>query len=212
MARLPSAVGWGAALMLAACAGQTRFVETWRGPDAEPQVVQRGDTVVALVLGPDESAQRSAELALTGELSRRGMSAVRGHTLVAGDEAEDPARALPRIKECGATAVIVMRTLGVHTEARDVRPVFIGPGADTGGIRSGFGPYYLHGRGKGGPGEDDQMVRVETLLFDLRRDMLLWTGKSETTGSRALSALMGDLIDAVAAEMARQGVIPPLKS
>jgi hypothetical protein len=213
MLRLRVALSCAAAVFLAACAGQTRFVQTWKDPGSEPQLVQPGDTVVALVVGPDASTQQAVETALVLELSRHGMSALAGHALVTAEEALAPELALPRLKERGAAAVVLVRTLGVHTEARDGRPVFIGPAVDMGSVRGGIGPYYLHGRGPAGPGDvADRIVRVETLLFDLKRDTLLWAGKSETSGSSALPSLMGDLLDAVGAEMARQGVIPPLKS
>jgi hypothetical protein len=213
MLRRSFALGCCAGLVLAACTGQTHFVQTWKDPGAEPQIVRRGDTVVALVLGPDPSTQQAVEQALVVELSRHGMSALPGHALVTAEEALAPELALPRLKEGGAAAVVLVRTLGVHTEARDGRPVFIGPAVNLGGVRGGFGPYYLHGRGPAGPDDAaDRIVRVETLLFDLKRDTLLWAGKSETNGSSPLRALMGDLLVAVGAEMARQGVIPPLKS
>jgi hypothetical protein len=210
----------GAAVVLAACAGQTgssagetHFVQTWKDPGSEPQVFQPGDNVVALVLGLDASTQQAVELALVVELSRHGVSALPGHALITAEEALAPELALPRLKERGAAAVVLVRTLGVHTEGRDRQPVFVGPAVGLGSVRGGFGPYYLHGRGPAGPNDAaDRTVRVETLLFDLKRDALLWAGKSETSGSRALPSLMGDLLNAVGAEMARQGVIPPLKS
>jgi hypothetical protein len=213
MLRLPLVLGCCAVLVVAGCAGHTRFVQTWKDPGGEPQIVQRGDTIVALVLGPDASTQSSVEMALVVELSRHGMIPVAGHTLVTAEEALAPELALPRLKATGAAAVVLVRTLGVHTEARDARPVFVGPAVDLGGVRGGIGPYYLHGRGPAGPNDTaDRLVRVETLLFDLRGDTLLWAGKSETSGSAGVLSLMGDLLDAVGAEMARQGVIPPPKS
>ena len=55
----------------------------------------------------------------------------------------------------------------------------------------------------------DTVVRVETLVFDLRQNKLLWAGTSETTNPERLDLFMKDLVKAAGAQMRRVGVIAP---
>jgi GTP cyclohydrolase I len=50
-------------------------------------------------------------------------------------------------------------------------------------------------------------VRVETLVFDLKQNKLVWAGQSETTNPDRLDQFMRDLVKAVGDDMRRKGVI-----
>ena len=53
----------------------------------------------------------------------------------------------------------------------------------------------------------DTVVRVETLVFDLKQNKLVCAGQSETTNPEALHQFMRDLVKAIGADMRRKGVI-----
>ena len=74
----------------------------------------------------------------------------------------------------------------------------------------GWGPYYGYGWSAAySPGYvvTDTIVRVETLVFDLKQNKLVWAGQSETTNPENLHQFMRDLVKAVGADMRRKGVI-----
>ena len=52
----------------------------------------------------------------------------------------------------------------------------------------------------------DTIVRVETLIYDLRADKLIWAGMSESTNPDSVESLI-KLTSAAAAEMKKQGLI-----
>ena len=200
--------GSAAVVLLAfvACAGGTKFVNTWKAPDAAPLSVKPGDLVIAMVMSKQETTRRTGEDFLSEELRQRGLRPIPSFTLIPTDQVGDREKAAAAIQESGAAALFVLRPIAVSKEQTYVPPTYTGPGGPYGG----WGPYYGYGWGAAySPGYvvTDTIVRVETLVFDLRQNKLLWAGTSETTNPERLDLFMKDLVKAAAAEMRRVGVI-----
>ena len=196
-----------ALLALAACAGGTKFVNTWKAPDAAPLSVKQGDLVIAMVISKEETQRRTGEDFLSEELRQRGLRPIPSFTLIPTDQVGDREKAAAAIQESGAAALFVLRPIAVNKEQTYVPPTYMG-----GPYGGGWGPYYGYGWGAAySPGYvvTDTVVRVETLVFDLRQNKLLWAGTSETTNPERLDLFMKDLVKAAGAEMRRVGVIAP---
>jgi len=198
-----------------ACAGNpTQILNPWKDPTAQPLTVKAGDTVVAMVISRIESNRRAGETALAAELERHGVKAVPSYTLVPTEEVNNKDAALARIRQTGAAAVVVMRPVRRSQQTTFVPPTYMGPGP-YGGPYGAWGPYYGYGWSAAySPGYvvTDEIVQIEILVFDLRQDKLVWAGMSQTTNPPALEAFMRDLVSAAGDEMARMGVIAPLKN
>jgi hypothetical protein len=75
-----------------------------------------------------------------------------------------------------------------------------------------FGPYWGYGWGavyQPGYLQSDTVVSVETLVYSLTRDKLLWASTSRTTDPRGLDNLVTEVANATAKEMIRQGLLAP---
>ena len=55
--------------------------------------------------------------------------------------------------------------------------------------------------------QTDTLVSVETLIFDLSRDKLVWVATSRTTNPSNVQGLVRDLSRAAASQLRRQGLI-----
>jgi hypothetical protein len=199
-------------LGLTGCA-TTKFTNTWKAPDAGPLSVKKGDLVVAMVISKVETMRRSGEDALAEELQKRGLRPIPSFTLIPLDQVENREKALAAVRESGAVAVIAMRPIAVDKEQTYVPPTYMGPGMGPAPYGA-WGPYYSYGWSAAySPGyvATNTYVRVETLVFDLRQDKLLWAGQSETTNPERLDLFIAELVQAAAAEMTRVGVIAPEK-
>ena len=190
---------------LLACSTGTVFKNTWKDPDAAPLSVKQGDLVIAMVMSKEETTRRSGEDFLSDELRARGLRPIPSFTLIPTDQVDDRAKASAAIKDSGASAVFVLRPIAVNNEQTYVPPTYMG-----GGPYGGFGPYYGYGWGAAySPGYvvTDTIVRVETLVFDLKQNKLVWAGQSETTNPDNLGQFMRDLVKAVGADMRKKGLI-----
>jgi hypothetical protein len=85
----------------------------------------------------------------------------------------------------------------------------------------GYAPYYRHfssywGFGWGAPYAPAEVtttteLRIETLVYSLTRDELLWAGTSRTSDPGKISTLIDEVADSAAKEMTKQGVLKPTK-
>lgn len=193
---------YGAALCLSAC-GSTTFTSTWKAPDAQ-RVDPAGKSIAALVIYSDKKRRRDAEVYLTHELTIRGARGVAAYTLIGLDQPSvDYARA--RFKEAGVEGVVVMRVVG-HDQT-----VIVDPGGFSGSAYSSFGSYYSsYGVGvtySTGSVQTDTVVTLETLIYSLNQDKLLWAGTSRTSNPEGLQSLITEVADAVASQVAKQGLV-----
>jgi hypothetical protein len=193
-----------ALLVLAACS-TTTFTSTWKAPGAEG-IAPAGKTIAALVIASDPATRKSAEVYLANDLTIRGARAVAAYTLLGTDHGNgDYARS--RLREAGVDGVVVMRPV-----SKDQRVTYT-PGVTSstfGSYYGGFGSYYGYGwrTTVSAPSvRTDTVVAVETLIYSLRDDKLLWAGTSHTTNPDNLSQLVTEVADAVARQAASQGLI-----
>jgi hypothetical protein len=193
---------WVGALCLSGCSSTT-FTSTWKAPDAQ-RVDPVGKSIAALVISSDKKQRRDAEVYLTHELTIRGARSVAAYTLIGLDQPNvDYARA--RFKEAGVEGVVVMRVVG-----HDQR-VIVDPGGFSGTAYSSFGSYYSsYGVGVSystGSVQTDTVVMIETLIYSLNQDKLLWAGTSRTSNPEGVQSLIAEVADAVARQVVKQGLV-----
>jgi hypothetical protein len=201
-----------AAVSLAACAASTKFSSTWKAPDVQGVSFQ-GQKVAALVFSSEESTRLGAEGELARELTRRGVNGIPAYNLLPPNQTKgmDKEKAKALFTAAGIQGVVVMRALGAEKEIS----------SSAGGVYSPYGaPYYGSFWGGGGywgygwgavydPGylRTDTIVNVETLVYDLKADKLIWAGKSQTTNPERVDTMIKELVASAAAEMKKQGLI-----
>jgi hypothetical protein len=193
---------YGAALCLGAC-GSTTFISTWKAPDAQ-RVNPAGKTIAALVISGDKSRRRDAEVYLAHELTIRGANGVAAFTLTGFDRPTlDYTR--ERFKAAGVDGVVVMRLVG-HEQT-----VIVDPGGFSGSAYGSFGSYYSsYGVAmtySTGSVQTDTEVSIETLIYSLNPDKLLWAGTSRTSNPEGLQGLVTEVADAVSREVVKQGLV-----
>ena len=195
-------------LLLAACANSTTLTSTWKSPEAAA-VSPVGQTVVAVFLSRDEGRRRPAEDTMVADLNARGARAIPGYTIFPtppSAQAVNSNEARAKFTQAGANAVVMMRVV-----SKDQRITFT-PGTVWPGPYGGFGPYWGTGWGPGpmySPGSvtTDTDVSVETLVYAVKSDKLLWASTSRTTNPNNLTSLINEVAGATAQEMARQGFL-----
>ena|SRR5215469_1231154 len=191
-----------ALVCLAACA-TTTFTSTWKAPDVQA-VNPAGKTVAAVFISKDESKRRAGEDALAGALSARGAHGVPAYTILPAEASMDSEAARAKLKEAGANGVVVMRLVGKDQQIT-YTPGYAGPS-----YYGGFGPYWGYGWGtvyEPGYLQTDTLVSVETLVYSLDRDKLLWASQSRTTNPNNINALVREVSDVTADEMMKQGLL-----
>jgi hypothetical protein len=197
-----------ATLPFAAACATTSFVSTWKAPDAQP-LRPEGSRVVAVVMNRNEAARRAAEDALARELTRRGAEGIASYTLIADATPGNEAEARAAFEKAGATGVVVMRPTGTRQELS----VYRSGGAYAAPYYRGFwaGGYYGYGWGSAWPATTEvrtsTIVSIETLVYSLGQNKLVWAGQSQTTDPSELDGLVRSIVAAAANELRKEGLL-----
>lgn len=194
------------AATLAGCA-TTTYTSSWKAPDAQPVGKLTGQKVVAVVVAKNTAVRRAAEDSLAAVLNANGAQGVPSYTLVPEDAVGDEARAKAAIEGSGAAAVVVMRPVAKDKELRATSStMYMGP---TYGPY--WGGYYRYGWGAAwAPAPDirtDTIVTVETLVYSLKQNKLVWAGESRTTNPSQVDAFVRELAAGAAKEMKKLGLL-----
>ena len=202
--RMSLALSAAMALSVAGCASTT-FQSTWKAPDAAP-LGFKGKKVVAMVVVPDTATRRGAEEELARELTRRGCEGLTSSALIPENEIKDKDKVKSRLEKAEVAGVVVMQVTGKEKELTASGPTYMGP--SYGGFYGGW-----YGWGWGMPAYSpgyittDTLVYVETLVYSLKQDKLVWAGKSKTTNPSRVDAMVKEIVAGVAADMEKAGLI-----
>ena len=193
----PASLAIAAALILSACS--QGLVASWKAPNAAP-FQMNGEKVAAVVMAEDESLRRAAEDALARELSSRGAVGIPMYTLLPHAGPNDEPAAKAAAERAGIVGLVVMRPVRVDKEISS-SPSSFSPGF--------WGSYYGYGWGAsyGGEIRTDTIVTIETLVYSLAQNQLVWGGQSKTTNPANVRRVIEDTAKRVADELVRQGLL-----
>jgi len=195
-----------AATLAAAACTSTTFQSTWKAPGAGP-LNFKGKKVAALVISKEEGVRYGAEDALAQEITRQGAVGVAAYGLIPKELTRDKEKAKEFLAKAGVAGVVAMRAVGKDQQISSSPASYYG------------GPYYAtfwgggyYGWGWGGvydPGyvRTDTIVYVETLVYSLEQDKLVWAGRSQTTNPSKVGDFIKELTAKAAGEMKKQGLI-----
>jgi hypothetical protein len=195
------------AVALSAC-GSTTFNSTWKAPDAQPIKIEPGEKVLAMVISPNQATRRASEAALAAEISRKsGADVIPSYTIVPDDAVKNVSEAKPYIEKSGCELAVIMRVTGKDKELSGSGPMY---GPAWGGYGGFYGGFYGWGWGAAySPGylQTDTIVHVETLVYNLKTDKLIWAGESQTMNPSKAEGMIKELMDEAANEMRKDGLI-----
>jgi hypothetical protein len=178
----------------------TQFKSTWKDPTAQP-VTLHGQKVAAFVITPVESLRRASEDILARELSARGVQGIPGYQLTGAQPVRDSETLRRTLEQAGVEGSVIMRVVDRRQELNYV------PGGPSYGTMWG---YWDYGWGMAsGPGylQTDTIVSIETLVYSIPQDKLLWGGVSETTNPSNLDAFIKEIVKAAGEEIRRAGLV-----
>src|SRR4029453_6915078 len=174
-----------AAVTLAACA-TTSLQSTWKNPDAAPLNL-KGKKVVALVVIDEEALRYAAEDEAAREIPAHGGGGVPAYTLLPQAQIRDKERARAIFEKEGIEAVVVVRPVA---KEKALRGSFSGSPI----YGSFWGPGFWGG-GLGGDGylRTDTILIVETLVYSLQQNQLVWASQSQTMNPTQVGSFMREL-------------------
>ena len=197
MTTLPATV-----MAFAALSAASDFKSVWKSPDAA-HVSFAGKKVAALVITQDDSLRVSGEESLVGELTARGLQAVATYRIAPTEELQSAERARGWFDKAGVEGVIALRPVSSDTRISYNDSLWLSPSYHT------FWGYYGYGYSSAvviGSVDRDTVITVETLIFSVARNQLLWAAVSETRNPKTLQRFVADLVKESVKELHKQGL------
>ena len=179
-----------------------KFTSTFKSPDAG-QVSFAGKKVAALVISKDDSLRVAGEESLVRELSARGMQAVATYRIAPKEELQRAETARRWFEQAGVEGVVAVRPISSGKRQTYTPGTWVNPNYSTfwGFYDYGWNSMYLPGTA-----EQVTVVVVETTIYSVPRNQLLWAAVSETTNPKQLQSFVEDLVKQSVKEMQKQGL------
>jgi hypothetical protein len=179
-----------------------KFTSTFKSIDAG-SVSFAGKKVAAVVVTDDDSLRMAGEESLARELNARGMQAVASYRMAPKEELRRAETAKPWFERAGVDGVVIVRPVSIDTRQPYTAAMWVSPNYAT------FWGYYGYGWSNVyviGTVPRETVVAVESLIYSVSRNQLLWAAVTETTNPRDLPAFVNDLVKESVKEMQEQGL------
>jgi hypothetical protein len=191
-------------------AGGPKFISTWKAMDASTTSFA-GRKIAALIISDDQNLRIAGEEALVRELAELGLAeGVATYRIIPREELRDPDKAKGWYERAGVEGIVSMRLVSA-----DVRKTW-SPSMWVSSSYSTLWGYYPYGWGSVyavGPGRtrEETLAVIETLVFSVPANKLLWAGVTEATNPKDAATVIGEVVDATVKEMTKQGLLRRLK-
>jgi hypothetical protein len=185
------------ALFAVACAA-TEVKDSWRNPEVGPI---RFKKVVVLAITNDAALRRTIEDQLTKQGARAEV--VAAYTFIPDGDLGDTEKLKRLVSEAGFDGAVVFRIAGTQKQQTYVPGSYAMPS---------YGLWGYYGNAwsvMSSPGYvvTDTYVEVETRVYSVADEKLVWAGRSETLNPPSIRELVDDVAKAVAKELRAQGLI-----
>jgi hypothetical protein len=182
-----AALAAASALVLGACA-TTTFNATWENPEAQALSFKAGDKVLAMVAIKNDGMRRMAEDSLASAISGRGLQGVPSYTVLPTELTKDKDKAKAAVEKVGAAGAVVMRVLAKEKVSSSQMSKSYSYTATWNGDFGWSTPYNPTDM------RSDTVLVVETLIYDLRQDKLVWAGQTQTTSPSKVDGLIKEIV------------------
>ena len=186
-------------LSLVGCAS-TSITDSWMDPGLTGPVDL--GKVVVVFMSKDRAIRHSAEDALAASAGNQEVAT--SYTVFGNGKPKDADEAAEELRHLGFGGAIVMRIISEDKE------LSYSPGMSYPGYYGSFGSYYGHGWGMAySPGymTTNTIVKVETSVFSLEDDKLLWSGVSKSFNPSGAAKMVESVAKAIAKDLTARGLI-----
>jgi len=191
-----------AALVATTTIAAATFTSVFKSPAAN-EVSFAGKKIAALVISTDESLRVAGEESLSGELTKRGLQGVATYRIAPREELAIADHAKTWFERAGVEGVVALRPVSSEKRTAYTTETWANPyyGSLWGYYGYGWGNVYVVGSER-----QETVVVVETTIYSVPRNTLLWAGVSETKDPKRLSAFIEDLANEAVKELHKVGL------
>jgi len=178
---------------------KAKLVHSWADPDAEGYSFTKP---IAVVVINDEDLRQTAEEAIVRNIKR--VEAYPSYLVLNEGDMDDVEVAKKKLLDGGFDMAIVLRLLGIEDKADYVAASYPDYYYDYWNYypmawsSATYSPAYIH---------EERIIKLETTLFSIKDNKLLWVGVSESKNPETVSSLIDEVAEVIGKELRKKGVI-----
>ncbi len=184
-------------------AGSTKFVSTYQNPRAG-RIDFSGKKIACFVVIPSEELRSAREETVAAELRSRGHDCLAGYTILPGELVKDLKKSKEFLKNAGVSGALLLRLVGdaerTSSTAWYSQPYY---GSFYGYWNYGWSSAYMYETTW-----TDRVITLETVIYSIEKDELLWAGRSETTNPKDITKFVKDLANEAGKLLRKAGLVP----
>jgi hypothetical protein len=192
--------------VLSSCTASTKLSSSWVDPTAPSHQFSK---IVVVGVAQNAGVRRKYEDAFVKDLHSRGVNAVPSYQVL-GEGRIDKDAAAAKLSEQGVDGVVVTRLVDQQTVNTYYPPTYSSVAAPSAYYGGWYGYYNMGYMSSPGYYSEDKVYRVETNLYDLKNDKLMWSGLTDTTlpAGDAPESQVQSLINTIVYDMEKKQAIP----
>jgi hypothetical protein len=189
-------------------AGSTKYVSVFQSPRAG-KISFSGKKVACFVIIPSEELRSAREETVAAELRSRGFDSLAGYTILPGELVKDRAKSKEFLTKAGVAGAILIRLVDDKEQTSYSTAVatawYSQPyyGSFWGYWNYGWSSAYVYTTTW-----TDRVITLETLIYSIEKDELLWAGRSETTNPKDIKKFVRDLVNEAGKSLRKAGLVP----
>jgi len=187
-----------AVVFLSGCSSTTKVVEHWTDPNFDGKL----ENLLVLSLNQSNKSRRIVENGFLLELKKRNIQAQASYNLLPNYEDLSKESVKAAISGSSVDGVLVMRPVKITKEDRNVREQSDGTRYDTfyayvGEYRPAYDSYSI----------TDTTVHMETNLYVVKDEQLVWTGKTESFNPTDVKELIAEMVIKILDQVSKTGFL-----
>jgi hypothetical protein len=197
-------------LLLSEYASSTKMKSSWKNPSAKASSLQFQKVLVVAVIRQDFT-RKIAEDKAVDIIHSGGTEAVPSYTIFTEEELENKEEAKLKIADMGFDGAIVMRSAGSKDAIK-----YDSDSDETEGV---WYPYYqfwdVYSAAWGAvynvTSNTELQVFIETMLYSLKENKLIWAGITETKNPKNPAKVVAEIAAETTKHLQKQGLLPKKK-
>jgi hypothetical protein len=182
----------------ASCA-TTTVTDVWKDKDYQG----KAQKIVVIMAARSPDMRNMFEDRFVGELDARGNNAFQSHTIIPMEQLRDKELVKSKIKSTGADTVLISRLVDTKTiESYMPGQIYVVPS-----FYYGWGSYYDILFVGYGYTDDIQVAYIETNLYDVKTEKLIWSTHSKTERTEGEQQLINTFINIIIKKLSSAGII-----
>ena len=186
------------AILFISCASTT-ITDTWK----DKAYQGKAQNIVVIMVARTEYLRNMFEGRFVAELRARGNNATQSHKIVAFEQLQDKELVKSRIKSTEVDTVLIARLVDSKT-IETYEPGYINAVPIA---YSYWGTYYEIVYTDYGYTDDIEVAYVETNLYDVKTEKLIWSARSKTERSGGEQQLINKFIDIIVKKLSSDKII-----